>query len=218
MFFSHLRTGDHVVVADVTYEATWRLFAELELARYGIEATFVDMTDLDAVRAICPNTRIVHVETIANPTTKVTDIAGGHDRDEAVILVVDSTFTPPPLYRPLEDGADLVVHSFDEIHQRARRRDGRRGDRLGRVARTDQKRGDGRRGRGDLPVQRLVDHTWFGDAAASVCVSSSPAWRGSPSSWAQDPRIAMRPIRGLPSHPQHEAATPAVRWPRAMGG
>ncbi len=115
VFFSHLRTGAHVVVADVTYEATWRLFAELLPDRYGIEATFVDMMDLDAVRAaIRPNTRIVHVETIANPTTKVTDIAAVASiaHDAGALLVVDSTFTPPPLYRPLEDGADLVVHSL----------------------------------------------------------------------------------------------------------
>src|SRR5690606_39789985 len=64
--------------------------------------------------AIRPNTRIVHVETIANPTTKVTDIAAVATiaHEAGAILVVDSTFTPPPLYRPLEDGADLVVHSL----------------------------------------------------------------------------------------------------------
>ena len=75
VFFTHLRSGDHVVVSAVTYEAVHRLFAELLPQRYGIEATFVDTTDLDAVRAAMrPTTRLVHVETIANPTTAVTDI------------------------------------------------------------------------------------------------------------------------------------------------
>jgi cystathionine beta-lyase/cystathionine gamma-synthase len=114
-FFAHLRSGDHIVVSDVTYEATWRLFTEILPGKYGISATFVDTSDLNALRAaIHPETKIVHVETIANPTTKVTDIAAvarvAHE--VGALLVVDSTFTPPPLYRPLVDGADLVVHSL----------------------------------------------------------------------------------------------------------
>jgi cystathionine beta-lyase/cystathionine gamma-synthase len=115
VFFTHLRSGDHVVVADVSYEATWRLFTELLPQKYGIQATFVDPSDLDAVRAaIRPQTRIVHVEAIANPTTRVTDIAAvaAIAHDAGALLVVDSTFTPPPLLRPLELGADLVVHSL----------------------------------------------------------------------------------------------------------
>jgi canavanine-gamma-lyase len=115
VFFTYLRTGDHIVVADVTYEATWRLFAELLPRKYGIEATFVDISDADALRAaIRPNTRIVHTEVIGNPTTKVTDIGAvaALAHRAGALLVVDSTFTPPPLYRPLAHGADLVVHSL----------------------------------------------------------------------------------------------------------
>lgn len=115
VIFGHLRSGDHVVVADVTYEATWRLYAELLPERYGIEATFVDASDVDAVRAAMrPTTKLVQVETIANPTTKVTDVAAlaAIAHEVGALLVVDSTFTPPPLYRPLADGADLVIHSL----------------------------------------------------------------------------------------------------------
>ncbi|OWK25769.1 hypothetical protein AJ87_01345, partial [Rhizobium yanglingense] len=76
VFFTFLKSGDHVIVGDVTYEAVWRLFAELLPERYQIEATFVDMGDMDAVRAaVRPNTKLIHTETIANPTTKVADIA-----------------------------------------------------------------------------------------------------------------------------------------------
>ncbi len=76
IFFTLLKTGDHVVVSDVTYEAVIRLFGELLPERYGIEATFVDISNHDEVRsAIRPNTRLIHAETIANPTTKVADIA-----------------------------------------------------------------------------------------------------------------------------------------------
>ncbi|TCK65810.1 aminotransferase class I/II-fold pyridoxal phosphate-dependent enzyme [Curtobacterium sp. PhB136] len=115
VFFAYLNSGDHIVVADVTYEATWRLFTELLPQKYGVQATFVDASDLDAVRAaIRENTRLVHVEAIGNPTTKVTDIAAVAQitHEAGALLVVDSTFTPPPLYRPLQDGADLVVQSL----------------------------------------------------------------------------------------------------------
>ncbi|GHB83065.1 hypothetical protein GCM10010306_092060 [Streptomyces umbrinus] len=115
MFFTHLRAGDHVIVSDVTYSAVWRLFAELLPLKSGIEATFVDITDLDAVHAaIRPATRIIHTEVIANPTVKTADIQALADIAHAAdaLLTVDSTCTPPPLFRPLEHGADLVAHSL----------------------------------------------------------------------------------------------------------
>ncbi|MFT4043126.1 MAG: aminotransferase class V-fold PLP-dependent enzyme [Gordonia sp. (in: high G+C Gram-positive bacteria)] len=115
VFFTLLRTGDHIVVSDTTYEATWKLWTELLPTKYGIEATFVDITDLDAVRAaLRPHTRLLVTEAIANPTTKVAHVSALADiaHHSGVLLVVDSTFTPPPLYRPLRDGADLVVHSL----------------------------------------------------------------------------------------------------------
>ncbi len=115
VFFTLLRTGDHVVVSDQSYEAIHKLFAELLPHKYGIQATFVDTSDLDAVRAaIRPETRIIHTEVIANPTTRVADVASLAEIAHAAgaLLSVDSTFTPPPIARPLDDGADLVVHSL----------------------------------------------------------------------------------------------------------
>ncbi|NLG55446.1 MAG: aminotransferase class I/II-fold pyridoxal phosphate-dependent enzyme [Rhodococcus sp.] len=115
MFFTYLKTGDHIIVSDNSYEATWKMFAELLPEKYGITATFVDTSDLDAVRAaFTAQTKIVHTETIANPTTRVADIAALAEiaHEAGALLTVDSTFTPPPLYRPLADGADLVVHSL----------------------------------------------------------------------------------------------------------
>ncbi|WRS29326.1 aminotransferase class I/II-fold pyridoxal phosphate-dependent enzyme [Actinomycetaceae bacterium MB13-C1-2] len=115
VFFTTLRSGDHAIISDTTYEATWRLFEELFPQKYGIEGTFVDVSDLEAVRAaLRPNTRLIHTETIANPTTKVADIAALSEvaHQNNALLSVDSTFTPPPLYRPLEDGADFVVQSL----------------------------------------------------------------------------------------------------------
>ena len=115
LFFSYLRSGDHIVVSEVTYEAVWKLFTQLLPERYNITATFVDITDLDAVRAaITPTTRLIHTETIANPTTLVADVAGlaAVAHEHGIYLSVDSTFTPPPIYRPIADGADFVIHSL----------------------------------------------------------------------------------------------------------
>jgi cystathionine beta-lyase/cystathionine gamma-synthase len=115
VFFTFLSSGDHVVVADVVYEATFRLFSELLPHKYGIEATFVDTSNIEAVRsAIRPNTKLVHAETPANPTTRIADIEAlariAHDAN--ALLSVDSTFASPLLLRPLDLGADLVVHSL----------------------------------------------------------------------------------------------------------
>jgi cystathionine beta-lyase/cystathionine gamma-synthase len=103
----------HVVAPAAAYGGTYGLLTHV-LARFGVEATFVDMTDLDAAReALRPETSVVWAETIANPTTAVTDLGGlaAICRAAGVPLCVDSTFAPPPVCRPLRWGADLVVHS-----------------------------------------------------------------------------------------------------------
>src|SRR3954447_20960577 len=114
-FFSLLGPGDHVVVSNVVYMRVWGLFASLLPDKLRIEADFVDITDLDAVRAaVRPSTRLIHTESIANPDLRVADIAGlariAHEA--GALLTVDSTFTPPPVLRPLDHGADLVLHSL----------------------------------------------------------------------------------------------------------
>lgn len=115
LFFSTLKTGDHAVISDTTYGAVWRIFAELFPAKYGIDGTFVDTSDPDAVRAaLRSNTKLIFTETIANPTTRVADVQPLADiaHEHGALLCVDSTFTPPPLYRHLDDGADCVVQSL----------------------------------------------------------------------------------------------------------
>jgi methionine-gamma-lyase len=114
-FFALLNPGDHVIVSNVVYMRTWGLFDSLLPAKLGIEVSFVDITNLDAVRAaVRPTTRLIHTEVIANPDLRVADIAAlagiAHHHD--ALLTVDSTFTPPPLARPLDLGADVVVHSL----------------------------------------------------------------------------------------------------------
>src|SRR5580693_5678320 len=113
VFWTYLRTGAHVVASSSLYGGTYSLLRNV-LGRFGVETDFVDITDLDAVRAaIRPATRIIYAETIANPTTTVAplpqlaEIAHAH----GALLVVDSTLAPPVICRPLEQGADLVLHS-----------------------------------------------------------------------------------------------------------
>ncbi|RQR85263.1 aminotransferase class V-fold PLP-dependent enzyme [Burkholderia sp. Bp9012] len=208
IFFTFLKSGDHVVLGDVTYEAVWRLFAELLPERYGIEATFVDMGDLAAVQAAMrPNTKLVHTETIANPTTKVADIEAvaeiAHRR--GALLSVDATFTPAPMYRAAEHGADFVVHSLTKYING-------HGDAMGGAV----------IGRSELI--RELKHNALVDLGGTI--SPFNAWlimRGSVTlplrferqlSSAKkvaafldaDPRVAYVMYPGLASHPQHEVA------------
>ncbi|MGZ3497811.1 MAG: cystathionine gamma-synthase [Vulcanimicrobiaceae bacterium] len=110
-----LSAGDHVVVTDDLYGGTYRLFSRV-LTRYGLEFTYVDMADLDAVRAaVKPNTRMFWVETPTNPLLKLIDIRAIGALRQAhagnAIVVVDNTFASPYFQQPLALGADVVVHS-----------------------------------------------------------------------------------------------------------
>ena len=208
VFFTFLSAGDHVVVSDTTYEATWKLWSELLPTKYGIEATFVDVGDLDATRAaLRPSTRMLIAETIANPTTKVADIGALAQiaADADALLLVDATFTPPTLYRPLADGADLVVHSLTKyINGHG---DAMGGAVLGRSELMSQ-----------IREQAMVD--------VGGVISPFNAWliaRGAitlPLRFAQhqrnaervaaflddDPRITYVRYPGLASHPEHDLA------------
>ncbi|MBE3598474.1 MAG: aminotransferase class I/II-fold pyridoxal phosphate-dependent enzyme [Limnochordaceae bacterium] len=112
--WSLLAPGDHVAVAAEVYGGTYRAVTQ-ELARFGVRFTQVDTSDLEAVRAaLRPETRVLYVETISNPTLKVADLpalAQLARRHGGCRLVVDNTFASPVLCRPLELGADLVVES-----------------------------------------------------------------------------------------------------------
>ena len=110
---SMLEAGDHVIVSDNVYGGTFRLF-ERVLSRYQLTFTYVDTADLDATRrAFTPATRLLFVETPSNPIMRITDLAGAAAlaHDHGARLAVDNTFASPCLQRPIEFGADLVVHS-----------------------------------------------------------------------------------------------------------
>jgi cystathionine beta-lyase/cystathionine gamma-synthase len=108
-----LKAGDHVVVTDNTYGGTFRLFDKV-LTKFQLEFSYVDTSQLDLVeRAIKPNTKMLFVETPTNPVLRLTDLARTAElaRRHGLKLVVDNTFASPAVQRPIEFGADMVVHS-----------------------------------------------------------------------------------------------------------
>jgi len=208
VFFTYLDAGDHVVCSDRIYEATFNLLTELFPKKYGIHATLVDITDLAAVEAAFrPETKLLFTETVANPTTTVADLPAlaALAHAHGALLVADSTFTPPPVLRPLEHGADLVLHSLTKYingHGDALGGAviGRAGliDPIKRIAMVD---GGGiispfnawliQRGSVTLPLRMRQVNETAGRVAAFL---------------AADPRVKWTFYPGLPSHPQHELA------------
>jgi cystathionine gamma-lyase/cystathionine beta-lyase/cystathionine gamma-lyase/homocysteine desulfhydrase len=108
-----LKSGDHVVASRNVYGGTYRYFTKI-LERYDLTFSWVDTSDLAAVEAaVTPATRMIYVETPTNPVMDVTDLAGvvAIARAHGVTVAVDNTFLSPYLQRPIELGADFVVHS-----------------------------------------------------------------------------------------------------------
>ncbi|MFX3616824.1 MAG: PLP-dependent aspartate aminotransferase family protein [Sporolactobacillus sp.] len=115
VFFSFLDKNAHVICSDVSYIAVYRLLEQYLPDKYGIETSLVDTSSLEAVRqAIRPNTKLIHIETPGNPTTRISDIAeiAKIAHEAGALLSVDSTFASPYLQQPLALGADLVVQSL----------------------------------------------------------------------------------------------------------
>ncbi|WP_027938518.1 trans-sulfuration enzyme family protein [Anaeroarcus burkinensis] len=208
VFFTFLDKDAHVICTDVSYVAVYRLLKEYFPDKYGIEVSLVDTSDLDAVRqAVRPNTRLIHIETPGNPTTRVSDIAAlaAIAKETGSLLIVDSTFASPYLQQPLALGADLVIHSLTKyINGHG---DAMGGAVIGRTELIDVIKRQAMvnlggvispfnawlimRGASTLPL-RMRQHSenalqvaWFLEAHPAVSFVAYP---------------------GLPSHPQHEIA------------
>lgn len=113
LYLAYLNAGDHAIVSDVVYGGTYRLSTKI-YARFGVEFSFVDTADAENVRrALRPNTKLILTETPANPTLKLTDLraVSAIARERGILHAVDNTFLTPYCQRPLELGADLVLHS-----------------------------------------------------------------------------------------------------------
>ena len=109
-----LDSGDHVVAGDDLYGGTFRLFHRVRERSSGLQFTFARLEDTDSLRAAMrPDTRLVWVETPSNPMLRIVDITAAAEiaHQHGALLVVDNTFASPVLQRPLELGADIVMHS-----------------------------------------------------------------------------------------------------------
>lgn len=207
-----LQTGDHLLLSDVCY-AGLAEFAHHTLPRYGIEVTTADFSDLEAVRnTIRSNTKIVWAETPANPILRLTDIQALHQivQNTRAELVVDSTMATPFATRPLELGADYVVHSLTKYING-------HGDALGGVVVGRQHK------LAQLRQQTLVHHggalspfnAWLirrGVHTLDLRMQRHEANALHVARWLEaHPAIRQVMYPGLPSHPQHDLARAQMR-------
>ncbi|NTV10646.1 MAG: O-succinylhomoserine sulfhydrylase [Zoogloea sp.] len=201
-----LKSGDHVVASRGLFGATQQLFGNI-LSKFGIATSFVPATDLEAYRkAVTPTTRLFFIETPSNPLTQLVDIAAVAEVAHAAgaVLAVDNCFCTPALQRPLELGADLVIHSATKYL-----------DGQGRVL-----------GGAVCGSKALVEEVFKFLRTAGPSISPFNAWvilKGletlrirmeaqsasalALAQWLEaQPQVARVHFPGLPSHPQHELA------------
>jgi len=117
ILFALLNKGDHLVGTESVYGPS-RMVVERDWSRFGVESTFIDTSDLAQVEAAMkPNTKIVFIETPANPTIVLTDLSAVAEiaHKHGALLVVDNTFASPILQRPIDFGADVVFHSMTKF-------------------------------------------------------------------------------------------------------
>lgn len=117
VYMALLSTGSHIVSSDAVYGPA-RGVLEQDFSRFNVEASFVNTSDLNNIKkAIKPNTKVLYIETPANPTIDITDIEGcaAIAKEHNLILVVDNTFCSPYLQKPLDLGADVVLHSITKF-------------------------------------------------------------------------------------------------------
>ena len=237
LLFALLRRGDHFVSSTFLFGNTNSLFRSF--ARHGVEVSFVDATCTAAVAAaLRPETRLVFVETIANPRTQVTDLAGigALCRERSLVYVVDNTMTSPYLFRPAAAAASLVVNSLTKYI-------GGHGNALGGSV-TETGRFDWRCFANIQDIYRTGDSaSWavtqlrkkglrdFGaalapDAAHQLAIGSETLALRLERQCANASALARmlrghRQVRrvyypGLPEHPQHERAAALFRHPGAL--
>ncbi|WP_210480323.1 cystathionine gamma-synthase [Naasia sp. SYSU D00948] len=212
-----LRPGDHVVLGNDVYGGTHRLISRVH-GPWGVEVDPVEMSDFDQIRAAVRqgSTKVLWVETPSNPLMKITDIAALAEigKEAGALVVVDNTFASPALQRPLELGADVVVHSTTKYL-------GGHSDVLGGAVVTSD--------------EELAEKVRFLQFAAGAVLAPMEAWltvrgiktlgvrmeRHSKNAlavaehFAEHPKIERVYYAGLPTHPGHELA---ARQMTSFGG
>jgi methionine-gamma-lyase len=117
IYFALLRSGDHVISTDAVYGPA-RGLMEKQYPRFGVESTYINTTDIETIRqAIRPNSKMLYIETPANPTMDISDLTACAElaHEHGMLLVVDNTFCSPYLQNPLDCGADVVFHSVTKF-------------------------------------------------------------------------------------------------------
>jgi methionine-gamma-lyase len=217
VFLTLLRAGSHVIGTDAVYGPS-RLLLEGKLAKFGIESSWVPTENPDAVRdAVRPETRMIYVETPANPTIKLTDLKACSRiaREIGATLVVDNTFATPLLQRPFELGADVVIHSMTKFLNG-------HGDVVAGmiVSRSEEMH---------ARLVEMLTHlggtmdphqAWLvlrGLRTLDMRIERAQANARRLAAWLEaHPRIAWVSYPGLESHPQHDLMTRQMSGPGAM--
>lgn len=117
VYMAYLNAGDHIISSDAVYGAS-RTMMEGHMSRFGVQSTYVKTENIENIKAaIRPNTKMLYIETPANPTMGITDIAACAKiaKEHNLLLVVDNTFCSPYLQNPLDLGADVVLHSVTKF-------------------------------------------------------------------------------------------------------
>jgi O-succinylhomoserine sulfhydrylase len=207
MCFSLLKAGDHVIISQSMFGSTLKLIGS-EFGRFGVETSVVPQTDVQAwAQAIRPNTRLLFAETPTNPLTEVCDIAALADlaHNVGAWLAVDNSFASPALQRPIELGADIVMHSGTKYL------DGQGRVMAGSLCATAQMVNEK-----FLPVQKNSGmilspfNAWVvlkGLETLDLRMRAQSALAHDLATWMEShPAVSRVYYPGLPSHPQHALA------------
>lgn len=212
VFLHCLSSGDHVIVSDVTYAATAELTDDL-LPRMGISVSKVNLADLISLqRSVRPNTRLIYAETPCNPLLRLTDIAAVSRiaRSVGARLVVDSTFATPLATRPIELGADYVIHSLTKYM-------GGHGDAIGGAVLGASEDLTLLRKRVAIRTGGVISpfNAWLimrGIATLPLRMRAHAEGAEKVARFLEaHPKISRVIYPGLPSHPQHELAKRQMR-------
>ncbi len=207
VYFALLESGTHIVSTASVYGPS-RSVMEKEFSRFGVQSTYVDTSDLEQLRAaIRPSTKLIYVETPSNPTMQLTDLAAVAEIAHAhgCLVVVDNTFASPYLQKPLELGADIVLHSVTKfINGHA--------DVVGGIIVAKENAVYQRLRKTMINLGCNMDpHQAFlvsrGLKTLGVRIERSQKNALEIATWLeQQPEVAWVRYIGLPSHPQHELA------------
>ncbi len=216
MCLALLKAGDHIVCSQSMFGSTIRLIGT-DLARFGVESSFVSQTDVAAWKnAVRPNTKLLFAETPTNPLTDVCDIAALADiaHNAGALLAVDNCFATPALQLPIQMGADLIIHSGTKYL------DGQGRVMAGAICATQQMVTEK-----FLPIQKSGGMTlapfnaWVvlkGLETLDIRMRAQSATSLALAQWLEaQPQVQRVYYPGLPSHPQHELA---MRQQSGCGG